>query len=150
MSNRRRHSKRILGIRTSGFTLVEIVVVLLILGTVTAVTVPAFRNTDGRDDVRKAAAEVRHVLDRARATARANGHAVSVTIDPASGRYWVDRPALTGTLALGGASIVSDGPRPRVTFHAAGAASAPMLAVQGGGRAHAIRIDPFTGQVDVQ
>lgn len=134
-----------------GFTLVEVVVVLLILGAVTAVSVPAFRAIDPSDDLQQGVAEVRRVLDRARATARANGHRVTVTLDQESRRYWVDRPAVTGTLALPREiQLWSDGPRPRVAFEASGAASASPLAVQGGGRAIAIRVDSFTGQTDAR
>lgn len=137
--------------RRRGFTLVEVVVVLLILGAVTAVTVPAFRDAPTTAGVQRGAEEVRRLLDRARATARANGHAVTVTIDPRSARWWLDRPALTGRIELQrDVSLWSDAPRATVVFAAAGAANAARIAVQGGGRTIPIVIDPFTGQVDAR
>lgn len=138
-------------IARSGFTLVEVVVVLLILGTVTAVTVPAFRDAPPSSGVHRGVDEVRRLLDRSRATARANGHAVTLTIDPQSGRWWLDRPRLTGRLDLPrDVALWSDAPRSRFLFAAGGASSASRFAVQGGGRTIPIVVDPFTGQVDAR
>jgi type II secretion system protein H len=134
--------------RRAGFTLVEIMVVLAILGTATAVTVPAFRDVLRPDPMKDAIAEVVRVLERARMTARVNGRTVTVTIDPQAARFWISDPALTGTFPLHrDAALWSDRPRPRVTFDAAGTTTADQLAIQARGATTPIVVHPFTGEV---
>jgi prepilin-type N-terminal cleavage/methylation domain-containing protein len=133
---------------TRGFTLVEVVVVLVLLGVMAAVAAPAFLNEARGNDLRDGAAVVQRILDRARVTARVSGHRVTVTLDATNSRYWIDDPALTGAIALpAGATLWSERPRARVTFQPAGPASADPIAVQAHGVSAALRVDRFTGEV---
>lgn len=130
------------------FTLVEVMVVLAILGTATAITLPAFRDAFRADPMRDSTAEVVRVLERARMTARVDGRSVTVTIDPKAARFWIDEPALSGAFELHrDASLWSDRPRVRITFDAAGTARADQLAVQARGATAPVFVHPFTGQV---
>lgn len=131
-----------------GMTLIEIVVVLSILGVVAAVTVPALRDVGSPDPAREATDAVAHILNRARITARTAGYRVTVTIDPATQRYWIDEPPLSGAFALPrNVSLWSDRVRPRVVFEPAGSAMADAIAIQFAGRSMALTVNRFTGEV---
>jgi hypothetical protein len=98
--------------------------------------------------MKDATTEVVRVLERARMTARVNGRTVTVTIDPQAARFWISDPALTGTFSLHrDAALWSDRARARVTFDAAGTATADQLAVQARGATTPIAVHPFTGEV---
>lgn len=134
--------------RRAGFTLVEILVVIAILGSVAAISVPAFRDSVKPDGLRDGTAQVVRVLERARMTARTAGHPVTVTFDAAAGRFWVDEPALTGRIDLASdATLWSSQPRPRVRFEPAGPAAADDIGVRVDGRASRVSVDALTGEI---
>ncbi len=131
-----------------GATLMEVVVVLVLIGIMAAVATPAFLNSARGNDLRDGAAAVQRILDRARVTARLSGHRVTVTLDAANARYWIDAPALTGAIELpAGVSLWSDRPRARVTFQPSGPAGADQIAVLAHGRSATLNVDRLTGEV---
>lgn len=74
-----------------GFTLIEIVVVLLILGVVAAVTVPALGRLQERQTSSESAArEIAQLLRTSRRTAVNHGVAVVVVVDPVHRGYRIE------------------------------------------------------------
>lgn len=132
----------------SGFTLVEIMVVIAILGSIAAVTVPAFRDAVRSDALNDGTSQLVRLLERARMTARMGGHPVTVTFDPSANRFWVDEPMMTGSLDLPqNATMWGTLPRPRVRFEPAGPVAADAIGVRAGGGASAIAVDPLSGDI---
>jgi prepilin-type N-terminal cleavage/methylation domain-containing protein len=142
---------------TRGFTLAEIIVVLALLGIVAAVSVPAFTRLDAGDDASRAAADVVRVLHAARVAALERAAAVTVVVEPSSGRYWVSLDdsgsrSDSGAVALpAGARLVGAG-RERFTrflFRPNGSAVGDSLVVQGSERSAVVAVDRWTGDVHV-
>ena len=76
----------------SGFTLVEVGVVLVILSLMAAVAVPAFRRMVQPDELRDAVGRVEALFRLARDSAITSGRAVTVVIDSVTGHVWLDSP----------------------------------------------------------
>lgn len=76
----------------SGFTLVEVGVVIVILSLMAAVAVPAFRRMVQPDELRDAVGRVEALFRLARDSAIASGRAVTVVIDSVTGHVWLDSP----------------------------------------------------------
>ena len=96
--------------RSAGFTILELVVVLMIVAMGAAIAVPAFLNWIEEDDLSTATSLVDGLFTLARDSAMRSGHPVTVVIDSASGLVWLDAhaPAALGTSDPGG----GDGPDP--------------------------------------
>lgn len=139
----------------SGFSLLEVVVVLTILGVVAGVTAPALRNAVRKDDLATSADEVVSLIDRTRRTASDFATRATLVIDVESARYWVlvgapsgERTVAGGTMALAaGAKLVAREPRVTFAFDASGRAFASDLAVEVNGVARALIVDPWRGDV---
>lgn len=78
----------------NGFTLVELVVVLVLLGVILSVVTPALVTSGAEDD----AAAVVELLRSSRQTAIATARSINLTIDPAALRAWVVSDAGTSRL----------------------------------------------------
>ncbi len=99
-----------------GFTLIEVVVVVLVLGIVAAVTVPAFQRLDGRDELATAADQVAGVLRSARLTSLERGAPVEVIVNPSQRRYWVWEGSAPACWRMGTSTLplpTSSSPAPR-------------------------------------
>jgi prepilin-type N-terminal cleavage/methylation domain-containing protein len=75
--------------RRAGFTLIEIVVVLLILAVATAITVPAFLEPRQDDEVTDATRRIEALFRFARDSAARSGLPIVVAIDSATAEAWV-------------------------------------------------------------
>jgi prepilin-type N-terminal cleavage/methylation domain-containing protein len=75
-----------------GFTLLEIVIVMLILAIMAGVAVPAFKSLFVEDDITTATHRVEALFRLARDSAIRGGQPVTVVIDSVSGFVWLDTP----------------------------------------------------------
>jgi prepilin-type N-terminal cleavage/methylation domain-containing protein len=134
--------------RSAGFTLIELVVVLAIVGLVLVVLLP--RPGAGGETValRAAATELRAVLRAARSTAIADNRDVVLAIEPDGRGYTLDGAphALRSTGFIGRALRIE--PAARIRFFATGGSSGGRLTIRGAHDAEqALEIDGVTGQV---
>ena len=131
-----------------GFTLVEVIVVLLLLSLMAAVAAPAFSAVRHRRAIDDAASAVTHALERARSQALARGAEMKLVIDPAHARVWQERPDTTFVLSLPDECTMSaEAPRARISFRADGTAAGDVLTVTCGADAMAISADALNGAV---
>jgi general secretion pathway protein H len=127
----------------SGFTLLEMLVVLAILGAVLAVTVGAMPRRGGTLDLTNAADGVAGTLRLGRARAIASGRPVVFTPSQGGRGYALDGqqhvlpPAVT--LAMTGPAAIS--------FNPDGGASGGAVRVASAVRAMLVRVDWLTGRV---
>jgi prepilin-type N-terminal cleavage/methylation domain-containing protein len=77
----------------AGFTLMEIVVVLIIISMGAALAVPAFRSFFQQDDLTEATHTFETLFSFARDSAIRGGLPVTVLVDSTSGRVWLDSPS---------------------------------------------------------
>jgi Tfp pilus assembly protein FimT len=129
-------------------TLIELVVVIALMAIIAGVSAPALasldrpRNTSGLDVVT--------LLRRSRATAIQRGVVVTVTIDPATARYWVDPPdTAVAVLNLSPQTALSArSPRVHFRFGPDGqSVTDEPLFVHQGAAANSIVLEPWTGEV---
>jgi type II secretion system protein H len=70
-----------------GFTLVELVLVMIIIGVIAAVAMPRFAQANARQQLDAAAKRVEADLEKARHQARSTSNWVAVRFDPAANSY---------------------------------------------------------------
>jgi len=132
-----------------GFTLAEMLIVIVILGITAAAVVPAIARTVTVDEVTQVTRRIELILNAARTRALEQATSIAVTLAPESGRYWVrdrDRVLDSGTIALDpGVTLWSTAVRPNVLFSSLGSAQGDSIFVRGPTGAAAIRLDPWTG-----
>lgn len=143
----------------AGFTLWELVIVLVVLAVAAGLAVPAFARLGARaDDPADGAEALQTLLRTARRVAVERGVTVTVTVDPASGRYAADSagaggaaPFAEGVLPLGGPGAVRSGhPRLRYTFRPTGAALADPVALRDGAGEALVVVDAWGGEARVE
>ena len=138
-----------------GFTLIELVVVLLILGLTLAAVAPAFaaRRDQSLD---RAVDAIAMLLRTARNTALETAVPTAVTFDPASARVWVRADAIKNpldtsfTIAVpAGTEYSAASPRVRFIFDPRGGAKVDTLMVSSARGRWAVTVDSWTGDVIV-
>src|SRR6266446_2717794 len=140
-------------IRDRGFTLAEIVVVLVLLGIMAAVAVPAFTRLDAEDDATRGAAEVVRVLHAARRMALERAVAARVVVDQTDGHYWVSLDDSTGDGDSGafafarGVTLLGADPRAHFVFCANGSVVGDSLFLRGPARTAVVTVDRWTGDL---
>ena len=144
-------------------TLTEMLVALAILGIMAGVVVPALFPSRDEDDVTRTARTLVELLHRSRASAAELGGAVTLTVDPATGRAWVsvgdDAPlaenldaeslaeSLTRARHAGSAvAIAAAEVRVRWIFAPSGLAFGEPVLVHNATRGVVVGVDRWTGE----
>src|ERR1700731_2725658 len=85
----------------SGFTLIELMVVLVLIGILTALIIPEMRGTFESALLRSSSRELADVLNTAYSRAVTVNQLHRVRIDPATGRYFIERRSRKGDVENG-------------------------------------------------
>jgi len=112
-----------------GFTLIEMLVVLAVLGLVSGLAFPAVEQSIGHQQFRLAVGEIEAALHESRATAIAKGMRTSFALQVAANGVAVDLP------------------RGGLNFYPDGSASGGTVAVSAGPRRVRFAVDAATGQI---
>jgi general secretion pathway protein H len=138
--------------RSKGFTLMELIVVMAILAAIAALVAPSFSRTIASARLRSAASDVRTSLARGRALAVAAARERTVDFDLSRGEFGVDNEAvrrLPETLRLG--AVLPGGGRMergsvRIRFFPDGSGDGAEISVtaEDGGTLR-VTVDPLTG-----
>lgn len=143
--------------RDGGFTLLELVIVVLLLGMAAGVAVPALSRLDMDDPVAGAVRDVERLLSRARLTAAERAVSVRVVVDVATARYEATAsshtgrdivlPFAQGTLDLPmGVALAATRPLAVFTFDPLGPAAGDTVRVVGPSGEVRVVVDPWTGE----
>ena len=116
--------------RRSGFTLVELIVVLAILAGIAALVAPSFSRTVASARLRTAASDVRSTFARARALAVASARERSAVFDLSRGEFGVDNEAVRRTAGIDPPRGPSPRGGPRGPGEASGSVSSPTEAAK--------------------
>ncbi len=141
--------------RQAGFTLLELLVVLAIIGLAAAVALPALNRSPGRAELARGAQEVAAALRAARALAITENRPASFTADTLSGRFAADGQAdryvpdgigLSVTTVQGqAAGDVAD-----IRFFPDGSSTGGGVVLSRGALAYEVRVSWLTGAATVR
>ena len=134
--------------RDAGFTLVELLVVLAIIGMSLAIALPLLASHVGGAALNAATSEIRAALRGARSTAIAEDRPVIFRGDPGGG-YWLGRHHFTLPLMNGGQPLrVAVEGGAWISFYPSGGSSGGRIVVVSGNAQRRITVDTLTGRAD--
>jgi prepilin-type N-terminal cleavage/methylation domain-containing protein len=144
--------------RQAGFTLLELIVVLVIAGVISAVTIPAFSSGQPDQPAAVGASELVALLRSARARALTRAQPVTLRIDARTRVFTVATetgdsivPIAQGIVALPrGITLGAPASGAQFRFAPTGAARGDTLLVRGDGPAVAVWVDRWTGAPHVR
>jgi len=109
-------------------TLIELVIVIALVGLMASVVTPNLISPDRTRRAQTTAERIATLVDLGRTAAIERARRVELTIDPATGTFWLDFPDTAGTIALAeGASLISRAKRVHLHFEPDGRASMDEL-----------------------
>jgi len=131
-----------------GFTLVELLVVLAIVGMTLAIAVPFFAGHVTGASINAATSEISAALHSARSTAIVEDRAVVFQGDGGGG-YWLDRnhfslPLMNGATPL---RVAVEGGT-QISFYPSGGSSGGRILVSSGNGQREIAVDALTGRAN--
>jgi type II secretion system protein H len=137
----------------SGFTLLELVVVLVIVGVLSAVTIPAFSAGPPDDPAAVGTSEVVRLLRSARSHALGRAQPVTLRIDARTRMFVLATETADSIVEIAqgivtlplGISLGAASATAQFRFASTGAARGDTLFVRGGGPAVAVWVDRWTG-----
>ncbi|HEX6060223.1 MAG TPA: GspH/FimT family pseudopilin [Gemmatimonadaceae bacterium] len=137
-----------------GHAALEIVVVLALVGVMTAVVAPALARREEPGGAPRAARALADAMTRARATALARGTTVVLVLDTGNGRLWRASGGEgwtdAGSIASGSdIRIGASSPRARIEFTPTGAAFGDEVEIHDGARRLRLSADSWTGATRV-
>jgi prepilin-type N-terminal cleavage/methylation domain-containing protein len=141
-----------------GFTLIEMVLVLIIIGVVFAMVVPAIGSIGRDPEEGKPWKEIADLLRSSRQLALENAVTVKLVMDPLNGYFRIDSNGARGAglveegqLDVGlNMSIYADSSRARFAFRPDGSAFSDSLIIRSSGFETKLHVDPFSGQVKIE
>jgi prepilin-type N-terminal cleavage/methylation domain-containing protein len=153
----------------SGFTLVELIVVMIILAVMITLAIPAFRSWVDEDDMTVATRRVEALFRLARDSAVRSGTPVAVLIDSVSSRVWLVSMAMDSASAVAVPNPDKTGQNPAASgeelglpeqvqlqltrarasfrFAPSGAVFADTLVLMAQNTARIITLNPWTGDL---
>ena len=140
------------GARRRGFTLFELMVVLVLLAITSAAAVPAFLGDRLTTPERRVATSIAAALTRTREAARESGSAATLVLAPADGRFWITTrdslasgvaPVTSATKIVGAATE-----RLECRFDPSGPATPCSITVRNG-RALTVQVDAWSGEIRI-
>jgi prepilin-type N-terminal cleavage/methylation domain-containing protein len=136
-----------------GFSLVELVVVMALLGITAALAAPALMSALDRDESHASVRAARTLLEDSRSLALQRGIRVDVVVDSVDGKYWVmaaGDSVMTGEISLtNGARLELKRARAHFAWDARAASSADTLHIIADRSRTMLTIDPWSGEVIV-
>ncbi|NIO15671.1 MAG: prepilin-type N-terminal cleavage/methylation domain-containing protein [Deltaproteobacteria bacterium] len=136
-----------------GFTLIEIIIVLALIGLITGLTTTFFAHSLAKTGVTSAIGDVKTVLRYARSLARSTGKTKVFTLDLDSNQYWIGGMKKASiprsvriTVADPFAGEIDSGTY-RIFFYPAGNSPGATITLSYGERSTRIYLDPIVGSV---